>query len=617
MQRILLLNMPFVSVSRPAIGISILKARLCAEGFDCVVGYPNLLLAEQAGLPAYQLIDEKLSQALFVGDWLFAQHSFPGRAEQDTYLATLRHQTEQNSEDFESVMRLRDYIGPFLDSCFARYDIESFDLIGFTSTFQQNLGSLSLSKLIKERFPDKTIVFGGGNCEGIMGLELHRCFPWIDYVCSGESDNSFPELVTRLREGQPLDGIPGLIRREDGRSMAAAPADRIHDMDGLPDPDFTDYFETVRMSPIGASLKPSLLIESARGCWWGAKAHCTFCGLNGETMAFRAKSAERVIAEIERQVAKHGVRHFQAVDNIISHDYFRTLLPMLKERQLGVSFFYEIKSNLKRDQVKLLREAGVLAVQPGIESLSSHVLQLMRKGVTAIQNIALLKWCRDYGIEVAWNLLYGFPGETAEDYEETARYASAIPHLKPPGGVAPIRLDRFSPNFNQAEHFGLVDVQPFSLYRFVYPVEREAVANLAYFFEYRFADGRNADTYLGRTLEQVNTWKENAGGDLIMRYGNDPELMVVDTRPGRPQMLYPFQGLQREIYEFCEDVRSRKNIIEFAAARAGQSEALAPAVDVFLHQMEEWQLMVREGNQYLSIAVSPRVAQPLVQAQAA
>ena len=116
-------------------------------------------------------------------------------------------------------------------------------------------------------------------------------------------------------------------------------------------------------------------------------------------------------------MARYGVRHFQAVDNIISHDYFRSLLPILKERALGVTFFYEIKSNLRRDQVQLLREAGVLAVQPGIESLSTHVLALMKKGVTGIQNMALLKWCREYGIEAAWNLLYGFPGETGEDYD--------------------------------------------------------------------------------------------------------------------------------------------------------------------------------------------------------
>src|SRR3954465_271775 len=55
----------------------------------------------------------------------------------------------------------------------------------------------------------------------------------------------------------------------------------------------------VRFSPLNGALRPLMLIETARGCWWGAKNHCTFCGLNGETMGFRAKSADRVMTEIE------------------------------------------------------------------------------------------------------------------------------------------------------------------------------------------------------------------------------------------------------------------------------------------------------------------------------
>ena len=69
--------------------------------------------------------------------------------------------------------------------------------------------------------PEKIIVFGGGNCEGVMGLELHRSFDWIDYICSGESDHSFPELLKRIAAKKPLQGIPGLIYRENGTSCVA------------------------------------------------------------------------------------------------------------------------------------------------------------------------------------------------------------------------------------------------------------------------------------------------------------------------------------------------------------------------------------------------------------
>jgi hypothetical protein len=52
---------------------------------------------------------------------------------------------------------------------------------------------------------------------------------------------------------------------------------------------------TAAASEIGERIEPGLLIETSRGCWCGAVSHCTFCGLNGEGMAYRRKSPQRVI----------------------------------------------------------------------------------------------------------------------------------------------------------------------------------------------------------------------------------------------------------------------------------------------------------------------------------
>lgn len=598
MPEVLLLNMPLVSLARPAIGVSLLKARMAEEGLPCTVGYGSLFFAEWIGLAAYEFLLQRISPAMFAGDWMFSQWLFPGR-DHSVYLATLRSQLGEDQADFETILAIRDKVGPFLEACLDRFRVTTFDIVGFSSTFEQNLASLALARLIKERFPQKIIVFGGANCEGVMGLELHKQFPWIDIVCSGEADNTFTELVKRLRAGGTLASIPGVIHRQGGNSQLSAPPDKVQDMDRLPDPDYDDYFAALRSSGLGSSIRPSLLIESARGCWWGAKAHCTFCGLNGSTMAFRAKSAKRVLAELERQKKRYGIGRFLAVDNILSYEYFRDLLPMLKERNPGVSLFYEIKSNLKRSQVELLRDAGVLALQPGIESLSTRVLQLMRKGVTAIQNVQLLRLCQEYGIEIAWNLLYGFPGETAEDYEEMGRVIAAITHLKSPGTTAPIRLDRFSPNYDGAQLLGLVEIRPFSMYEFLYPLPLESVANLAYFFEYKYADGREPTRYVQPVIDQVTAWRKH-GGDLTKRYGTDPELLIEDTRTAQAPQSFRFNGVHREIYDFCEEIQSGSAIAEFAAARG----ARADMIDPFLAQLLTQQLMLREGNQYLSLAVN-------------
>ncbi len=57
--------------------------------------------------------------------------------------------------------------------------------VGFTSTFQQNVGSLALAKRIKQRWPHILTAMGGANCEGTMGLELSRSFEWMDFIFSG------------------------------------------------------------------------------------------------------------------------------------------------------------------------------------------------------------------------------------------------------------------------------------------------------------------------------------------------------------------------------------------------------------------------------------------------
>ena len=124
------------------------------------------------------------------------------------------------------------------------------------------------------------------------------------------------------------------------------------------------------------------------------------------------------------------------------------------ESDLEVELFYETKANLKKEQVRALRDAGVTQIQPGIESFSDSVLTLMRKGVTGLQNIQLLKWCTELVVRPYWNVLWGFPGEPAADYERMANIVPLLTHLAPPIGFGGLRLDRFSPNFFDAASLG-------------------------------------------------------------------------------------------------------------------------------------------------------------------
>src|SRR5262249_6197562 len=146
-------------------------------------------------------------------------------------------------------------------------------------------------------------------------------------------------------------------------------------------PDYDGYFERLESSTARDWVEPKLVVEGSRGCWWGEKHHCTFCGLNGSFMEFRSKSPMAFYHEIIRLVGRHQVLDMYVVDNILDMKYLSSLLPKLQESGYDLRLQYEIKSNLRRDQLATLYDAGLVNVQPGIESLSNRVLKIMDKGV--------------------------------------------------------------------------------------------------------------------------------------------------------------------------------------------------------------------------------------------
>ena len=127
--------------------------------------------------------------------------------------------------------------------------------------------------------------------------------------------------------------------------------------------------------------------DSLGGCWWGEKHHCTFCGLNAQSMKFRAKSSEQVAREMAYLSSRYDTTRFRLVDNIIDMKYVESLFGAFAEDRRDLDVFIETKSNLQKHQIRLLATGGVKCMQPGLESLSQPQLRAMDKGVTPMQNL--------------------------------------------------------------------------------------------------------------------------------------------------------------------------------------------------------------------------------------
>lgn len=602
---VVLVSMPFLDADRPSIQLGLLKAIGERHGFPVRTLHLNLDFAVRIGLERYRKLADHRGRQL--GDWLFSVAAF-GDAAPDPdgkLLAGLGAELSYLDDpagaapDWLAAVRDRD-VPAFLDA--VADELAGARIVGFSCTFQQNVASFALARRLKERDPGVVTVFGGANFDGEMGLELVRSVDCIDFAVLGEGDVAFPRLLEALATGTDPATVPGVARRAGGSGgeVVSAPGEAPHDrLDDLPVPDYDEYFE--RAGRLGLPTgHVALPFESARGCWWGAKHHCTFCGLNGTTMRFRAKSPSRVLGELDRQARRYRTFRFDAVDNIMEPGYLKTLVPALAEAGREYQLFYEVKANLSRAQLKLLAAAGVTQLQPGLESLSSEVLRLMDKGVRAAQNVNLLRWARYYGISVAWNILWGFPGEPAGAYAEQAAVIPHLVHLQPPAGASRLWLERFSPLFTRPGRFPLRAREPEPSYRQVYPPAVD-VRRVAYFFEYEPEDELPAEVY-APLREAVSAWSAawRAAPEPVLVYRCAPGfLQIYDGRHPGSRGTHTFRDTLAELYLACVD---RPRTAAAVHRELGLTVGV-PAVEAAFRQFGARGLMFLDGNLALSLAL--------------
>jgi ribosomal peptide maturation radical SAM protein 1 len=539
-----------------------------------------------------------------VGEWIWARHAFGPFADDAEYLEiyrdNLRDLCEAAGCTLDDLMQVRDQVtGEFLRWCVGSTDWGRFGLVGFTILFQQQLASLALARELKKRYPDLPIILGGGTFEDDIAHEILRNCPQVDFVHVGEADATFPELVRRLYSGESMAGLPGVLWRSGDRLEYAGRAADYLDMDATPVPDFDEYFRAREESgyPEWPGAEQVMLpIETARGCWWGEKSQCTFCGLNRTGLRFRARSPENALEMLEELVARYDVLSFNAVDNIMEPAYVEKLFGTLAEAHSDVELHFDVKANLRRHQLAKMRAGGLRSVQAGVESLSTHVLRLMRKGVTAVRNLELIKWCTYYDIHNLWIILMGFEGETAEDYRQQRELIAKIPHFQPPCAITRARADRGSPMFADLQA-RQVKLEPQACYRFLFPPELFDLPRIAYYYELNpgtpLPEAEHDELYL-----LVGQWQERWGGPPrpFLRYRKALDtLTIVDGR--RDEVLrFRYTGREARLYEYCADAHGLPDIHQ---RFGGPASWIDQALEEMLHR----DLMVLLDDRYLSLAL--------------
>jgi len=620
MSDVCLVLMPYAGIERPSLALGLLKASLKDNGIESTALYPNLWFANEIGIPNYKELADVYTGD-FLGEWTFSGAAFPEFHPDHRYF--LKYIADKTPDRIKRYWRLREQAEAFSDRVAQSVLDCRPKIVSCSSTFYQHCASLALLRRIRALNPEIITIIGGANCEGTMGLTTHQAFPWVDFVCSGEGDDVFARLCQQLLEkGRDLTakdlpyGVLGPCHRTQKILAKEAPRAMVDNLDQISIPDFDDYFETLKSCHnISPYIYPGLFVETSRGCWWGQKQHCTFCGLNGEGMTYRSKSPERVLQEFSQLSERYGLRNFFVVDNIFDLRYFDTLLPLFAALTERYTIFYETKANLNRRQVKQLAQSGITWIQPGIEHLHDEALALIKKGTTALINVQLLKWAREFGVQVLWNFLVDIPGESKQWYQELMEWLPLIVHLQPPSAIRQIRYDRFSVYHERPQDYGL-ELVPLKAYGYIYPLLPEIMNDLAYYFEDIADLGNDRENRLSghHGLEDwVTQWQGLFSSEpapmLHIDVDEGTQLTIIDTRPCAIKPSVSLSGLSRHIYVECDRALTYFELKTALGKKYGLDVSINE-IQLICNQLRSDKILLEINGKLLSLATHQLTALP-------
>lgn len=608
-----LVCMPFASHRQPSLALSLLKSCVVETGRSAQVYYFNLSLAELAGewlynkIATWHIVD-------LLGDWIFAEAMFGSdMSDGDSYIEDILegrvpcHSVAYFGKEpiphelAQELISLRRQMGAFLEKCCGIILQRQPRVVGFTSLFHQHVASLALAQRIKAALPSASIIFGGPSCRSEMGLTLVRQFAFVDAVVSGEGELVLPEIVERTYQGRSISGLPGVFARDDLDHDGSTFTPAMHDMDSLPYPDFSDFVSAWTTSSV-AKEKARILFETSRGCWWGQKHRCTFCGQASESLAYRKKSLPRIHDEL-KAVTQGLPSDFDicVTDEAVDRRTIQGLASCQSSDPLRPDIIYiQVRPDLGKKELKSLKSTGVQRIEAGVETLSTRILDLIGKGTTGLKNIAFIRWCHEVGIEPVWNLLWAFPGEPEDAYDSMARLVPLIVHLNPPNYAGPFRLERFSPYFEQADRYGLRNIAPYPSYSYVYPFAEQILSDMAYYFTFDYQQPQGVERYTRNLAEAIDTWKRAHKQSHLEAVDCGDVLIISDGR-GHERRSIQLTGLQKAVYMACDgatNIEQLQNTLLLEGAQYSKDD-----LESSIKPLIEQGLMLREGCCYLRLAL--------------
>lgn len=412
------------------------------------------------------------------------------------------YSAQSTKDTLQAIKDVREnpYIEYFKHALNYEIKINDSDLVGISIIcFSQVIPSFTLAKIIRERYPKVKIVVGGPVFTRISEKyeKFKKLFDLIDFIIVGEGEVALYELWKAIYDGNDVTDVPNLIHKRNGRILKNSKYEFVP-INSIPTPCYDNF-------PLDKYLssKPVLSVQLSRGCSW---KKCTFCNLSkwtGNNYSFRDPNL--VFDDIKTLISKYNASFFVFVNETLDVKQLRSLADRIIKERLNIHWHTSARfsNDIDEDFISLMKKAGCEKLMFGLESGSRKILSLMKKGISLAHAEKVLLSCKKNGIGVHLYLLTNFPGETAEDIEDTIFFLKDVSGFIIPEHfsytISEFQLLYGSPIFHKPTDFGITKIR--------------AAEDLQYIYDFRVLNKENNKSYLRKIKnleETLNSLKKNS-----------------------------------------------------------------------------------------------------------
>jgi radical SAM superfamily enzyme YgiQ (UPF0313 family) len=365
-----------------------------------------------------------------------------------------------------------------------------------------------LAETVRQHFSGPLILGGTGFSVSSQGW-MQRLQPDCGVV--GEGERAFPEVLARLETGRSLEGIEGVVTRAGNDGSDAAPARAIEPLAQLPMPahEFCRYRRYARHGGFVG-------VQTKRGCPFKC-AYCIYPKLEGRRYRLRPPAA--VAEEVESVAVRSKLRHFFFVDSVFNdpRSHALAICRELGRRRLPVQWSaFCNPTGFDAELARAMKEGGCNGVEFGLDVASDKMLAALNKPFGQKETRIALQAAHDAGLPFAIYLLFGGPGETWADVEDTQNFLNSCARANAVFATVGIRVYEGTPMADVAVREG--QVKP-----------GQDLFEPAYYLSPGLAD--NTEKNLDRIARRCAEWTSPADWrKTIVRWGQKVSVWL-DVRP--------------------------------------------------------------------------------------